>query len=78
MILIDPRFVDVIEWTDRVAPGFSFPIFSLDDPEKWQEWARNVIQYPKVSATHPPNPDLFEDWREWAIRFNQAMEFTNA
>lgn len=72
--MIDPRYMTVVEWTDRMAETLPFPAFRLLDPEDWRSWARNLIQYPQVSVFGPPNPDQFEDWREWAERFNQVVE----
>lgn len=72
--MIDPRFMSVLEWTDRMSASLPFPALRLFDPVKWREWARNTIQYPQVSVFNPPDPDQFEEWREWAERFNQVVE----
>lgn len=72
---IDPRALNVIEWTDAMAlqlRGFSQPP-RLDDPKDWQGWALVVIQSPRIAASDPPSPLPFADWREWAMRFNQAV-----
>lgn len=70
--MIDPRYMDVIEWTDRMAANLPFPVNRLLDPEEWQGWARNLIQYPQISAFNPPDPGTFQGWQEWAERFNQV------
>lgn len=72
--MIDPRGMTAIEWTDRMAlllPGVS-PL-KLDPGQDWKTWARHVIQYPSISQYNPPNPDRFDDWVEWASRFNQSV-----
>lgn len=72
---IDPRNLDVIDWCDSMA----FLLSSAMSPQKllnskqWKEWAHAVIQSPKIAQFRPPDPDGFSDWREWAIRFNQAV-----
>lgn len=73
---IDPRIVkDVVEWSDfMTAPLLPLSIFRrLDDPEKWQEWAYHLVQSQKIAAFNPPDPRLFDDWKEWAFRFNQVV-----
>ncbi len=72
--MIDPRYMNVLEWTDRMAEILPFPVYRLFDPEEWRAWARNLIQYPQVSVFNPPDPDQFNDWERWAERFNQVVE----
>lgn len=68
--------MDVIQWTDRMAETLPFPVYRLLDPQEWRSWARNLIQYAQVSKFNPPNPDSFEDWREWAERYNNTVELS--
>lgn len=72
---IDPRGMTVVEWTDFMAiPLFGYAKPSrLDDPAAWKEWALNVIQSPKINVFNPPDPRHFEDWQDWAFRFNQVV-----
>lgn len=72
--MIDPRYMNVLEWTDRMAEILPFPAVRLLDPEEWRNWARNLIQYPQISGFNPPDPDQFNDWEQWAERFNQTVE----
>lgn len=75
-MIIDPRGLSVIEWTDFMTDellGFSLPP-RLDDPTTWQTWALSVCQSPRIAVFNPPNPRQFTDWREWADRFNQAVD----
>ena len=72
---IDPRMLSVTDWTDSMTfalSGLARPP-RLDNPEYWKEWALTVIQAPRVSRYNPPDPRYFEDWREWAFRFNEAL-----
>lgn len=72
---IDPRYLDVVEWTDFTAPLLEKygRLPRLDNPEFWKEWALTLIQKPSIQSCQPPDPRYFDDWREWAFRFNQAV-----
>lgn len=71
---IDPRYLDVLEWTDRMALLLtSIPTYKLADAALWREWADFVQSFPQIASFNPPNPHMFEDWREWATRFNQVV-----
>ena len=72
--MIDPRHMSVLEWTDQMAATLPFPVSRLLDTDEWRGWARNLIQYPQVSAFNPPDPEQFNDWQQWAERFNQVVE----
>lgn len=75
MNVIDPRGIEVVEWTNQMAlelTGISLPP-RLERPEDWQHWALYVIQSPKIAKVQAPDPRTYDDWREWAFRFNQAV-----
>jgi hypothetical protein len=66
----------VIEWTDRTALNLDklVQVERLDDPEKWQDWANNILKTPNLEGQNTPNPYQFDDWMEWAMRFNQNVD----
>jgi len=74
-MIIDPTGLSAVEWCNRVSGELSSLVspFPLRRERDWKIWARNVVRVPAVSAVSPPNPDAFEDWRDWAFRFNQAI-----
>lgn len=75
-MIIDPRGLSVTEWTDFMTDeltGFSTPP-RLDRPEDWRGWALVVCQSPRIAVFNPPNPIEYTDWREWADRFNSAVD----
>jgi hypothetical protein len=75
-VIIDPRGLTVIEWTDYMTDelvGFTTAP-RLDVAEQWRMWALAVCQSPNLAAFSPPNPLQYEDWQEWAERFNQAVD----
>lgn len=75
MIGINPIMMDVLEWTDKMAPelikdgGY---LGRLDDPTQWREWARSVMLINNDLEGEVPNPYQFDDWRDWAQRFLQV------
>lgn len=72
---IDPRGLGVIEWTAQSTPALSKLAFvpRLLDAAKWKQWALDVIQEPGVAKFCPPTPFTFQNWWEWATRFNQLV-----
>lgn len=76
MDTIDPRIVrGVVEWADFMFPSleeFGTPS-RLDDPGDWQEWAVGLLSFDGFEAVAMPDPYLFDNWIEWAERFNQAV-----
>lgn len=74
-MIIDPRGLTVTDWCDSMALQLSAVMIpeKLLAPERWQDWARNVVQVPAISAFQPPSPNGFDDWSEWAFRFNQVV-----
>lgn len=72
---VDPRYMTVIEWTDFMVPLLvkAGRVPRLDNPQFWKEWALTLIQKPTIGQFSPPDPRHFDDWREWAMRFNQAV-----
>lgn len=73
---IDPRGMSVMEWTDRMTIVLDEMVIpeKLLDPAQWREWATNIIDTPNFEGQNVPNPYQFDDWREWAMRFNQVVE----
>lgn len=73
--MIDPRGLTAIQWCDSTALALSdlvtVPILSRE--EEWPMWAISVSSNTRISAFHPPDPRHFTDWREWAMRFVQAV-----
>jgi hypothetical protein len=35
----------------------------------WHDTARNLVQFPAFASYGIPNPDLFENWQDWAQQF---------
>lgn len=73
---IDPRFMEVTEWADRMVPVLNQrggDVGRLQSPEEWQQWALSVILNNQKWQATVPNPYQFNHWREWAERFLQNV-----
>lgn len=75
LFTIDPRGFGVIEWVDRMTPELETfgDVPELLKAEEWRDWARTIIQNSQIAKCQPPDPGFYEDWSEWACRFNQAV-----
>ena len=73
---IDPRGMTVIEWTDRmwIMLDKVTLVERLDNPDEWQDWAEGLSDSPSLEGQNIPDPYAFDDWREWAMRYNQVVE----
>lgn len=73
---VDPRGMTVVEWADRMSLVLDSMVIPerLDNPEEWREWATNIIDTPNFEGQNVPNPYQFDDWVEWAMRFNQVVD----
>ena len=77
MTVIDPRGMSVVYWTDSMAylvDKAGIIPERLDDPKKWRDWAENLLDTPTFEGQNAPDPFQFDDWEEWAMRFNQVVE----
>jgi hypothetical protein len=40
----------------------------------WRTWAMAVIAIPQVQRNQPPDPQRYDDWREWGLAFNRILD----
>ncbi len=76
MTSIDPRYMTVTEWADRMnllVDPICLPE-RLDDPEEWQDWATNLMDSCTNEGQNIPDPYAYDNWMDWAERFNQVVE----
>lgn len=87
MSVIDPRgFEDVRDWADIMAGQLGFftdPVQGsddnfarLDDPAEWQTWACGVFGGTDPLGQDVPDPNDYDDWKEWAMRMFSTTNFT--
>lgn len=75
---IDPRGMrNMQEWVSymiiplqKIMPT----IGPLLNEKEWKRWALGVIENSTIARFGPPDPSNFEDWREWAFYFTQAVQ----
>lgn len=41
--------------------------------EDWRQWGRQVLTLPGLARYNPPDPYGFEQFTDWADRFNGAV-----
>lgn len=72
-MIIDPRPLSAVQWIDFTSLALSNfgPVIKIERASEWKQWALDVVQIPAIAALDVPDPDEFENWQEWAIRFNQ-------
>lgn len=77
MSIVDPRGLSsVIEWADYMFPtleqygGVASRLLNEND---WQKWGSGLLAMSGIAQVGAPNPYQFDDWREWAMRFNQTL-----
>lgn len=49
-------------------------VVRLDDADNWRDWAVRAISLSGLSSKNPPNPYQFDDWLQWAERYNQTVQ----
>lgn len=73
---INPIGMAVKDWCDwMVSELRAYGLVAiLDDPRNWRQWAIRVSELPGLAGFNPPDPRAFDDFYEWAQRFNGAVQ----
>lgn len=73
--MIDPRGLSVGAWCDSTAQSLASlgTIPKLGSEDQWELWALIVTQIPEIATFIPPDPRMFKNWFEWAMRFVQTV-----
>lgn len=72
---INPHGLTVQEWCDYMVDEvlhFGQAPF-LQDEREWQQWGQEINKLPGVAKHNPPNPAFFNNFYDWAERFNSAV-----
>lgn len=75
-MIIDPRPMSLVSWVQAVS--FSLRQYGLIPTmvgDRWKEWGKQVIQLPSIQKFQIADPRPFQDWREWAIYFNNTVAY---
>ena len=75
MITVDPRLTDTRDWLDYTGDNLSglVRVMKVESGDQWREWGDYVRQVLRIRGILVPQPDQFNEWEEWAFRFNQAI-----
>jgi len=69
---IAPTFVDWAQWSLPDLEQYG-QIEIASNEDDWQNWASGLLSFNGIASVGAPNPYQFSDWREWVMRFNQAL-----
>lgn len=74
--MIDPRNLTMQQWFDAVlldnASDWSFG--TLLDERHWQDHAAGFVRALPFAQRALPDPYMFSDWRDWAMRVYPMLE----
>jgi len=76
MSAVDPRFIKTfVEWSDYMNPSLEQygTIGRAFHESDWQNWGAALLSLGSIAQLGAPDPYQFTDWKDWAIRFNQAL-----
>lgn len=64
-----PAGSDWQSWNGNLAMFFGQEPIPYLPEEEWRVVAKNVAQLPVFSASPVPDPELFQNWQDWASEF---------
>ena len=66
--MINPYGMNLRDWADSVilSERYAWSLGRLDDEGDWQDWAVGLLRTSPIAQRNPPDPYMFNDWREWA------------
>lgn len=75
VLTILPQYIAFPAWAALTAESLigygQVPLHA--EEAKWKNWARLVAALPVLAARQVPDPQMFADWRLWAVRLNEAL-----
>jgi hypothetical protein len=66
---IIPNNMSWEDWNGNVIMYFGAEPISHTSEEDWKFMAKNIGQLPRFEVYPLPDPDLFENWQDWAYQF---------
>lgn len=61
------------DWNGNLITFYAQEPISYTDETGWKTVARNVVGLPTFSVYGMPDPDLFENWQDWAEAFTLTV-----
>ena len=56
-------------WNGNLVMFYGAQPIPYANEDQWKVVAKNVAQLPFFAAYPVPDPELFEDWGDWALQF---------
>lgn len=80
-MIIDPVGFgdDVVAWANQMTylvQDESPNCLILTNPAEWRDWALCLVAQPDQIGQDAPDPNEFDTWQEWAMRFFQTTNFS--
>jgi hypothetical protein len=57
------------DWNGNLIMFYSEQPIPYNVEDNWKETAKNLVQLPTFLLCPVPDPDLYEDWQDWADEF---------
>lgn len=57
------------DWNGNLLTFYGQEPISYSEEAEWKDVVRNLIGLPTFSVYGLPDPDLFENWQDWAEAF---------
>lgn len=75
VVAIDPRGLTPMEWCDYTADILAsiMPPMKVQDDDGWREFGAYVSASVRRVGAQTPDPYRFDDFEDWAFRFNQGI-----
>ncbi len=69
--IVDPRYLSFGDWANNSFFGTGtaeLDVPPATDEVNWKWWAVQLKKYYEATDRTVPDPDMFTDWRDWAMR----------
>ena len=64
-----PDYMSWEDWNGNLLVFYSEETIPYNTEDEWRTTADNVAQLPSFAKYPVPDPDLFENWQDWAREF---------
>ena len=69
----NPEGMDWEHWNGNLIMYFGTEPIPYASEDDWKVTAKNVSQLPRFSVYPVSDPDLYENWQDWALEFTQII-----
>ena len=64
-----PQYSTWEDWNGNLIMFYAEEIISYTEEKDWKMTAKNLVQLPTFLTSPVPDPDLYENWQDWADQF---------